>query len=304
VTERNSVTLEPAHILMGLLRENTGLSGQILRSTYGRLVDEVVARLPRGLETIPEHVEVPFSPSTVRTLEFAQQEADRLHHNHIGDEHLLLALLREDASDVASVLLAHGVDRQVTENAIVRVAHSLRDGLYLRDKAGKNIFYRYLRVTDDVEAITDMLHEAYGAHAAKGMRFVASHQDSATTRRRMARGETIVAEDADAIVGIITLKHSDQTHGSPFYEQPEVAGFGQFAVRPSHQGQGIGAALLNFVEQRAAEQGVVALAFDTSERATDLVEWYESKGYRFVEHLQWPETNYRSVLLAKRLQPE
>ena len=286
---------------MGLLRENTGVSGRILRSAHGRLVDETIARLPRGLEMIAEHVEVPFSPSAVRTLEVAQQEADRLHHYHIGDEHLLLALLREDASDVASVLLAHGIDRQVTLTAVVGLTHSLRDGLCLRDKKGKNISYRYLQATDDVEAITKMLHEAYGAHAAKGMSFVASHQDSAMTRRRMARGETIVAEDADSIVGIITLKQANQTHGSPFYEQPDVAGFGQFAVRPSHQGRGIGVALLNLVEQRAAEQGVVELALDTSEGATDLIDWYKSKGYRFVEHLQWPETNYRSVLLAKRL---
>jgi GNAT superfamily N-acetyltransferase len=237
-------------------------------------------------------------------LEVAQQEADQLNHYHIGDEHLLLALLREDASDVASVLVANGIEHQVTVNATVGLTHSLRDGVYSRDKKGQNITYRYLQATDDVEAITEMLHEAYGAHAAKGMRFVASHQDSATTRRRMARGETIVAEDADAIAGIITLKHANETLGSSFYEQPEVAGFGQFAVRPSRQGRGIGTALLNLVELRAAELGVVELALDTSEGAIDLIEWYKSKGYRFVEHIQWPETNYRSVLLAKRLHVE
>jgi predicted N-acetyltransferase YhbS len=93
-----------------------------------------------------------------------------------------------------------------------------------------------------------MLHEAYAPLAARGMRFVASHQNSATTHKRMARGETMVAEDEGAIVGVVTLKHADETHGSPFYERPDVAGFGQFAVRPSHQSRGIGAALLNLVK--------------------------------------------------------
>jgi GNAT superfamily N-acetyltransferase len=146
-----------------------------------------------------------------------------------------------------------------------------------------------------------MLHEAYAPLAARGMRFVASHQDSNVTRRRMARGETVVAQHGDLIVGVVTLKRASESHGSPFYEQPEVAGFGQFAVRPSHQGRGIGAMLLRLIEQRASELGVRQLALDTSEKASDLIALYQAKGFTFVEYLQWPEVNYRSVVLAKRL---
>jgi len=49
----------------------------------------------------------------------------------------------------------------------------------------------------------------------------------------------------------------------------------RFAVRPSHQGRGIGAALLRLVEQRAAEQSVRRLALDTSEHASDLIAFDE-----------------------------
>ena len=144
-----------------------------------------------------------------------------------------------------------------------------------------------------------MLHEAYAPLAAQGMRFVATHQDSATTNRRINRGETIVAVDGDNSVGIITLKHAERTHGSPFYDRPDVAGFGQFAVRPSHQRSGIGSTLLNLVEQRARENSVTFLALDTSIRANHLIELYTSRGYAFVEYVQWPDVNYRSVVLAK-----
>jgi GNAT superfamily N-acetyltransferase len=96
-------------------------------------------------------------------------------------------------------------------------------------------------------------------------------------------------------------KRAGETHGSPFYERPDVAGFGQFAVRPSHQDGGIGTALLNLVQQRATEQGVRQLALDTSEHAVDLIAFYEAKGFRFIEQTQWPEVNYRSVVLAKQL---
>jgi GNAT superfamily N-acetyltransferase len=133
------------------------------------------------------------------------------------------------------------------------------------------------------------------------MRFAASHQDTAMTRRRMRRGETIVAEDAGTIIGVITLKTADNTRGSPFYDRSDVAGFGQFAVSPAHQKRGIGSTLLNLVERRAKEQDVAHLALDTAEPAKDLIELYEAKGYRFIEYLQWPDTNYRSVVLSKPL---
>jgi GNAT superfamily N-acetyltransferase len=183
---------------------------------------------------------------------------------------------------------------------------SLHAGIRLPDKTGRGILYRFLQPGDDLNAVTSMLHEAYAPLAAQGMRFVASHQDSATTRKRIDRGETIVAVDGGSggasIVGIITLNEAAKTAGSPFYDRPDVAGFSQFAVRPSYQGLGIGSTLLRLVEERARARGVAELALDTSERAVRLIDLYQSKGYRFVEHVQWSATNYRSVILAKRLE--
>ena len=143
---------------------------------------------------------------------------------------------------------------------------SLHAGIRLPDKTGRDILYRFLQPEDDLNAVTTMLHEAYAPLAAQGMRFVVSHQDSATTRKRIDRGDTIVA------------------------------------VRPSHQGLGIGSTLLRLVEDRARARGVAELALDTSERALRVIELYQSKGYRFVEHVQWSATNYRSVIFAKRLE--
>ena len=177
----------------------------------------------------------------------------------------------------------------------------LHEGLSLPDKSGRAILYRYLKPSDDLDEITALLHEAYAPLASAGMRFVASHQDVSATRRRTQRGETIVAMDEARIVAIVTLANADRTGGAPFYDRPDVANFGQFAVRPSYQRRGIGSALMNLVEQRAREQGVAVLALDTSEDAAHLIAMYEARGYAFVEHLQWPETNYRSVLLAKPL---
>jgi len=177
----------------------------------------------------------------------------------------------------------------------------LNRGVLLPDKAGRMILYRYIRPEDDLDVITALLHEAYAPLAQQGLRFLASHQDARTTRRRMSTGETVLALEADAIIGTITLKDAERTTGSPFYDRADVAGVGQFAVRPSCQGNGLGSTLLETCERRAVERGVRSLALDTSEHATRLIAFYQSRGYSFVEYVRWPDVNYRSVVLGKAL---
>ena len=178
---------------------------------------------------------------------------------------------------------------------------SLRDGVDELDRSGRAIRYRLILATDDLEDITELLHEAYAPLAEAGMRFVASHQDAATTRKRVSSGVTVVALDRDCVVGIVTVRDPGAKSGSPHYQRPDVASFGQLAVRPSHQGRGIGARLLELIEDVAREQGAAELALDTSEHAARLISMYEAKGYRFVEHARWDVVNYRSVVLSKTL---
>jgi GNAT superfamily N-acetyltransferase len=183
----------------------------------------------------------------------------------------------------------------------VSTASSLRTGVVRRSRDGREFAYRFVAPDDDVEAITDLLHRAYAPLAAAGMRFTATHQTSDVTARRMARGDTIVSVAAGSIVAIVTLARADRTSGSPFYDRPDVASFGQFAVQPHLQGAGIGSSLLTMVEELATERGVAQLALDTSEHATELIRFYAARGYGFVEHARWPDVNYRSVILAKAL---
>lgn len=165
-----------------------------------------------------------------------------------------------------------------------------------------SIFHiRPLRPDDSMADLTALLHRAYGALAGRGMHFLASHQDEATTRRRIGAGQCWVAVAEDKIVGTIVLRDAARTRGSPWYERPEVASFGQFAVEPMWQNRGIGSRLVEQVEQRAAEMKVVELALDTAETADDLIRFYTRRGYRFIEYVKWDVVNYRSVLMSKRL---
>ena len=53
--------------------------------------------------------------------EYAAEEADRLLHNYVGTEHLLLGLLREERSVAAEVLAARGLRIEAVREAIVEL---------------------------------------------------------------------------------------------------------------------------------------------------------------------------------------
>lgn len=152
-----------------------------------------------------------------------------------------------------------------------------------------------------ISELTELLHRGYAPLAKMGLRFVATYQDDATTRSRIAEGECYVAQMGDRMLGTIIFREAAQTRGCAWYDRPEVASFGQFAVDPAYQGRGIGGFLLDKAERRALETGALEIALDTAEPATHLIEFYGRRGYRVLDTVQWDVTNYRSVIMSKRI---
>jgi GNAT superfamily N-acetyltransferase len=154
----------------------------------------------------------------------------------------------------------------------------------------------------EIAALTDLLHRAYAPLAARGLRYLATWQDEATTVRRLEGGDCIVAADDDRIVGTITWHPPGGGGGTAWSERDDVATFQQFCVEPDRQREGIASMLLDEVERRARLAGARELSCDTAEPATDLIAWYERRGFRTVGSVDWrPTTNYMSVILSKTL---
>jgi ATP-dependent Clp protease ATP-binding subunit ClpC len=102
--------IETEHLLLGLLREDKALTNRFLRShaSIESIRKQVEGRTPVR-EKVSTSVDLPLSQECKRVLAFAAEEAERLSHKHIGTEHLLLGLLREDKSFAAEMLHERGL---------------------------------------------------------------------------------------------------------------------------------------------------------------------------------------------------
>ena len=116
--------MRPSTCCSGLIREGKGLTSRIFARSHLSLENirkEIEGRTVFR-EKVSTSVEIPFSAETKRVLQFAAEEADRLLHNYIGTEHLLLGILREERSVAASILMEKGMRLNTVREDIVAAA--------------------------------------------------------------------------------------------------------------------------------------------------------------------------------------
>jgi len=121
-----SVTIEPEHILLGVVRAGESWKPRLFERAGLSLAGaraEVAPRM-RIREPLPSSVEIPFSDSTKLVLRAANEEADRLVHDNVGIGHVLAGLLHRPGCVAATVLIGKGVDLQAVRRDIAAL---LRD---------------------------------------------------------------------------------------------------------------------------------------------------------------------------------
>ena len=128
-SQLGGISIETEHLLLGLLRERKGISDRIFERTdlSFETVRNEIERRTVFHEKVPTSVEMPFSPETKRVLQYAAEEADRLLHNEIDADHLLLGLLREERSVAASILAARGVSLQTAREGVAGLLNKRPD---------------------------------------------------------------------------------------------------------------------------------------------------------------------------------
>jgi ATP-dependent Clp protease ATP-binding subunit ClpA len=118
-----STTIETEHLLLGLIREDKNLTNRFLRSVSSveSLRKEIEVRTTIR-EKVSTSIDLPLSTECKRILAYAAEEAEQLNHRHIGTEHLLLGILREEKCLAAKILQERGLRLDVIREELARVA--------------------------------------------------------------------------------------------------------------------------------------------------------------------------------------
>jgi ATP-dependent Clp protease ATP-binding subunit ClpC len=127
--------IEVEHILLGLLREDKQLSQKHFRSPNAAIeaIRKEIEKKFVYREKVNQTVDLPLSPAAKRVLQFAADESERFQHRHIGTEHLLLGILREDKSTAASLLHERGLRLHQVREDMMRAYHGERAMVQKKD---------------------------------------------------------------------------------------------------------------------------------------------------------------------------
>jgi ATP-dependent Clp protease ATP-binding subunit ClpC len=124
-TQFGSGYIETEHLLLGILRTDGPLALRLLKAPerIEAVREQIEKQAARG-EKPSTSVDMPLSQECKRALAYAGQESEQLHQKHIGAEHLLLGIVRQETCLAAKILLSFGIAPQQLKEEVVRSAQA------------------------------------------------------------------------------------------------------------------------------------------------------------------------------------
>lgn len=115
------------HLLLGLLHDTGAIPGQMLAS-LGVSLDAARTHLAANAAEPRDAPldQMPFTPRAKKVLDLSLREALQREHDHIGSEHILLAIIREHDGAASQVLVPMGADLEVLRHHVNKLLG--RDG--------------------------------------------------------------------------------------------------------------------------------------------------------------------------------
>ena len=119
------------HILLGLVKEGSGVAANVLRNLDIDL-RKIRLEVEKLVQSGPDMVtmgKLPQTPRAKKVIEYSMEEARNLNHNYVGTEHILLGLLREQEGVAAQVLMNLGLKlEEVREEVLNLLGHGMEGG--------------------------------------------------------------------------------------------------------------------------------------------------------------------------------
>jgi len=119
------------HILLGLVKEGSGVAANVLKNLDVDL-RKIRVEVEKIVQSGPDMVtmgKLPQTPRAKKVIEYAIEEARNLNHNYVGTEHLLLGLLREQEGVAAQVLMNLNLKlEEVREEVLNLLGHGMDAG--------------------------------------------------------------------------------------------------------------------------------------------------------------------------------
>jgi ATP-dependent Clp protease ATP-binding subunit ClpC len=114
--------IETEHLLLGVLREDKALTNRFIGASAWDIRKEIEGHTTVR-EKVSTSVDLPVSNESKRVLAYSAEEADPLNDKHIGTEHILLGLLREEKCYAAKLLAARNVKLALVREEVARTPH-------------------------------------------------------------------------------------------------------------------------------------------------------------------------------------
>ena len=113
------------HVLLGVLREGTGIGARVLRArnvTEGRLRETIDRLVKKSMEETWVFGRLPGTPHFKNVVATAIEQARQLESREVCTEHILLALLRERGSVAYRALKELGIKYADIKNEALSLA--------------------------------------------------------------------------------------------------------------------------------------------------------------------------------------
>jgi len=127
------------HLLVGLLKEETGVAAQVLKQDGVELsaILDMIQELIAFESGVSVKEREGYSPRATKVLEEAHRQAERFGHKETGTEHILLGLIKEGENVAVRLLNTLGVNLQkIYADTLIAIG---QDGnLYKEDLGRKN----------------------------------------------------------------------------------------------------------------------------------------------------------------------